>query len=215
MTHLKADHCKNQNSSLCQECGILHGYTQKNVHLSSWCPYRTSEINISGFQDCVHKHKLHFTFCKNRGKKIPYSNKPQRETKRACYQKKKHSISTWILVLALQCSTTDLVKISKITAPSVLLPAGEERERSSWHSTERQTVRKIVMDKGRIFKNQIIWSTLSLLSQKWSPRKSHHLPSHTMIKNPGIHILWFIPSVLNMIYFWKSLFLPLESRWLM
>lgn len=67
--HLKADHCKNQNCSFCQECGILHGYTQKNVHLSSWCPYRTLEINISGFQDSVHKHKLHFTFCKNRGEK--------------------------------------------------------------------------------------------------------------------------------------------------
>lgn len=59
-------------------------YSQENVHLPSWCPYWTSEINISGFQDSVHKHKLHFTFCRNREEKIPYCKKPQSETEKAC-----------------------------------------------------------------------------------------------------------------------------------
>lgn len=45
---------------------IFQGYFQNSGHLPSWCPYWTSsEINISGFQDSVHKHKLHFTFCNN------------------------------------------------------------------------------------------------------------------------------------------------------
>lgn len=53
----------------------------------------------------------------------------------------------------MQYSITDLVKISKITALSVLLPAGEERDtRSSWCGSEGQTINNTVMDKGRTFK---------------------------------------------------------------
>ena len=107
VSHLEVSHCRNQNCSLSQQCGILQGYSQNNVHLPFWCPYWTSsEINISGFQDSVHKHKLHFTFCKNT-EKNPYSEKPQREAQRAWYQKKNmacpHEYWSW------QCNAVSLI----------------------------------------------------------------------------------------------------------
>lgn len=201
-SNLEVNHHKSQICPLSPECMILKGYTHRNVHLPYWCPYWTSERNIFGFQASFRKHKLHFTFCKNTEKKT-YSEKPQRETQRAWYQKRKHSISTWILVLAGQYSITDLVKISKFTTLSVLLPAGEERDRirSFWHGLQGQPVSSTVMDKRRTLKIWIIWCILFLYKLG---EKSKQITTSAFIYNGGkanICRLWFI---INMNYCYLS-----------
>lgn len=165
VSQLKVDHRKNQNCSLSQECGILQGYSQNNVHLPFWCPYWTSEINISGFQDFVHKHKLHFTFCKNTEKKLILRNhkeKPRVHDTRRENIASPHEYWSW------QCNAVSLIllKYLKLLLHQYYYLAGEDRDRreSSCNGSERQTVRRIVMDKGRSFKIGIIWSILCLIS---------------------------------------------------
>lgn len=107
VSHLEVNHCKKQNCSLSQECGILQGYSQDNIRLPFWCPYWTSsEINVSGFQDSVHKHKLHFTFCKNTEKKHILRNhkeKPREHDTRRENIASPHEYWSW------QCNAVSLI----------------------------------------------------------------------------------------------------------